>query len=175
MTATPAAPPPARRPADGRPFTPTENHKAAPAPSGAPAAGPSRRCSPRMEADHNRDHFERKAPLDPFVRPARGEAGLRIATWCAPVFRSSPVSAVQGALTAPCSWPIASELGPRCFQLNGSRDEAAMPVSLNRALVAEALRIDPTKTSTKRPIHLVPTQLGCFTRLPVRKRSGYWR
>jgi len=125
-----------------------------------------------MEADHNRDHFERKAPLDRLcaLGPEEKQA------YESYLVRSC-VSEFSGfllfkELSRRLFMADRSELG-RLFQLM-ARDEARHAGFLNRALVAEGIEIDLPKLSTKRPITWFPLSWVLYS-VFLSEKIGYWR
>jgi magnesium-protoporphyrin IX monomethyl ester (oxidative) cyclase len=125
-----------------------------------------------MEADHNREHFDRKAPLDRLqaLSPEEKEA------YESYLVRSC-VSEFSGfllfkELSRRLMQAGRDELG-RLFQLM-ARDEARHAGFLNRALVAEGIEIDLPRLSTKRPITWFPLSWVLYS-VFLSEKIGYWR
>ncbi|MCP9846833.1 MULTISPECIES: magnesium-protoporphyrin IX monomethyl ester (oxidative) cyclase [unclassified Synechococcus] len=125
-----------------------------------------------MEADHNRDHFDRKAPLDR-LRALSPEAKTAYESYLV----RSCVSEFSGfllfkELSRRLFQAERQELG-RLFQLM-ARDEARHAGFLNRALVAEGIELDLPKLSTKRPITWFPLSWVLYS-VFLSEKIGYWR
>ena len=107
-----------------------------------------------MEADYNRDHFDRKVPLDRL----RALSAVEKEAYESYLVRSC-VSEFSGfllfkELSRRLFKASRPELG-RLFQLM-ARDEARHAGFLNRALVAEGISIDLPSLSSKRPVIWFP-------------------
>ena len=125
-----------------------------------------------MEADHNREHFDRKAPLDR-LRALSPEAKTAYDSYLV----RSCVSEFSGfllfkGLSRRLFQAERQELG-RLFQLM-ARDEARHAGFLNRALVAEGIELDLPKLSTKRPITWFPLSWVLYS-VFLSEKIGYWR
>ena len=125
-----------------------------------------------MEADYNRNHFDRKAPLD---RLRDLSADERVA-WESYLVRSC-VSEFSGfllfkELSRRLLKGGRAELG-RVFQLM-ARDEARHAGFLNRALVAEEITLDLPKLSNKRPVTWFPLSWVIYS-VYLSEKIGYWR
>jgi magnesium-protoporphyrin IX monomethyl ester (oxidative) cyclase len=125
-----------------------------------------------METDYNRDHFDRRAPLDRLrqLDPEQKEA------YESYLVRSC-VSEFSGfllfkELSRRLIQAGRAELG-RLFQLM-ARDEARHAGFLNRALVAEGIEIDLPRLSTKRPITWFPLSWVLYS-VYLSEKIGYWR
>jgi magnesium-protoporphyrin IX monomethyl ester (oxidative) cyclase len=125
-----------------------------------------------MEADYNRVHFDRRAPLDRLrhLSPAEKEA------YESYLVRSC-VSEFSGFL-------LFKELSRRLQQAGRAelsrlfslmaRDEARHAGFLNRALVAEGITIDLPSLSGKRPITWFPLSWVLYS-VYLSEKIGYWR
>ena len=125
-----------------------------------------------MEADYNREHFDRKAPLDRLraLNPVEKEA------YESYLVRSC-VSEFSGfllfkELSRRLIQAGRQDLG-RLFQLM-ARDEARHAGFLNRALVAEGIEIDLPSLSGKRPITWFPLSWVLYS-VFLSEKIGYWR
>ena len=125
-----------------------------------------------MEADYNRDHFDRKAPLGRLkdLSPEEKEA------YESYLVRSC-VSEFSGfllfkELSRRLQKAGQVEMG-RLFNLM-ARDEARHAGFLNRALVAEGIEIDLPTLSTKRPITWFPLSWVLYS-VYLSEKIGYWR
>ncbi len=125
-----------------------------------------------MEADYNRDHFDRKAPLDR-LRDLDPEQKAAYESYLV----RSCVSEFSGFL-------LFKELSRRLFQAQRpelgrlfqlmARDEARHAGFLNRALVAEGIEIDLPKLSSRRPITWFPLSWVLYS-VFLSEKIGYWR
>ena len=125
-----------------------------------------------MEADYNRDHFDRKAPLYR-LRDLSPEEKQAYESYLV----RSCVSEFYGFL-------LFKELSRRLFQAQRpemgrlfqlmARDEARHAGFLNRALVAEGIAIDLPSLSTKRPITWFPLSWVLYS-VFLSEKIGYWR
>jgi magnesium-protoporphyrin IX monomethyl ester (oxidative) cyclase len=125
-----------------------------------------------MEADHNRDHFDRKAPLDR-LRHLDPDEKVAYESYLV----RSCVSEFSGfllfkELSRRLFQAERQELG-RLFQLM-ARDEARHAGFLNRALVAEGIELDLPNLSTKRPITWFPLSWVLYS-VFLSEKIGYWR
>lgn len=125
-----------------------------------------------MEADYNRDHFDRKAPLHRLKDLSPDQK----AAYESYLVRSC-VSEFSGfllfkELSRRLLQAGQGELG-RLFQLM-ARDEARHAGFLNRALVAEGITIDLPSLSTKRPITWFPLSWVLYS-VYLSEKIGYWR
>ncbi len=125
-----------------------------------------------MEADYNREHFDRRAPL---ARSADLTAEEKQA-YESYLVRSC-VSEFSGfllfkELSRRLQQARRPELG-RLFNLM-ARDEARHAGFLNRALVAEGIEIDLPSLSGKRPITWFPLSWVLYS-VYLSEKIGYWR
>ena len=125
-----------------------------------------------MEADYNRDHFDRKAPLGRLKALSAAEKEA----YESYLVRSC-VSEFSGfllfkELSRRLMQQQRPELG-RLFNLM-ARDEARHAGFLNRALVAEGIEIDLPSLSTKRPITWFPLSWVLYS-VYLSEKIGYWR
>ena len=125
-----------------------------------------------MEADYNRDHFDRKAPL---VR-LRNLAPEQKEAYESYLVRSC-VSEFSGfllfkELSRQLKLAKRPELS-RLFNLM-ARDEARHAGFLNRALVAEGIVIDLPSLSGKRPVTWFPLNWVLYS-VYLSEKIGYWR
>ena len=125
-----------------------------------------------MEADYNRDHFDRQAPLGRLqaLSPEEKQA------YESYLVRSC-VSEFSGfllfkELSRRLFQARRQELG-RLFQLM-ARDEARHAGFLNRALVAEGISIDLPSLSSKRPVIWFPLSWVLYS-VYLSEKIGYWR
>ncbi len=125
-----------------------------------------------MEADYNRDHFDRKAPLDRLkdLSPEEKEAyESYLVRSCVSEFSGFLLFKELSRRLFQAERP---ELG-RLFQLM-ARDEARHAGFLNRALVAEGITLDLPKLSTRRPITWFPLSWVLYS-VFLSEKIGYWR
>jgi magnesium-protoporphyrin IX monomethyl ester (oxidative) cyclase len=125
-----------------------------------------------MEADYNRQHFDRKAPLDR-LRALGPEEKSAYESYLV----RSCVSEFSGfllfkELSRRLIQAKRPELG-RLFQLM-ARDEARHAGFLNRALVAEGIEIDLPSLSGRRPITWFPLSWVLYS-VFLSEKIGYWR
>ena len=125
-----------------------------------------------MEADYNRDHFDRKAPLGR-LKALSAEEKEAYESYLV----RSCVSEFSGfllfkELSRRLLQAGQSDLG-RLFQLM-ARDEARHAGFLNRALVAEGITVDLPSLSTKRPITWFPLSWVLYS-VYLSEKIGYWR
>jgi magnesium-protoporphyrin IX monomethyl ester (oxidative) cyclase len=125
-----------------------------------------------MEADYNREHFDRKAPLDRL----RALNAVEKEAYESYLVRSC-VSEFSGfllfkELSRRLIQAGRQDLG-RLFQLM-ARDEARHAGFLNRALVAEGIEIDLPSLSGKRPITWFPLSWVLYS-VFLSEKIGYWR
>ena len=125
-----------------------------------------------MEADYNREHFDRKAPLDRL----RVLNAVEKEAYESYLVRSC-VSEFSGfllfkELSRRLIQAGRQDLG-RLFQLM-ARDEARHAGFLNRALVAEGIEIDLPSLSSKRPITWFPLSWVLYS-VFLSEKIGYWR
>ena len=125
-----------------------------------------------MEADYNRDHFDRKAPLGR-LKALTAEEKEAYESYLV----RSCVSEFSGfllfkELSRRLLQAGQSDLG-RLFQLM-ARDEARHAGFLNRALVAEGITVDLPSLSTKRPITWFPLSWVLYS-VYLSEKIGYWR
>ncbi|MBD1192586.1 magnesium-protoporphyrin IX monomethyl ester (oxidative) cyclase [Vulcanococcus sp. Clear-D1] len=125
-----------------------------------------------MEADYNRDHFDRKAPLDR-VRDLAPEQKEAYESYLV----RSCVSEFSGfllfkELSRQLKLAKRPELS-RLFNLM-ARDEARHAGFLNRALVAEGIVIDLPSLSGKRPVTWFPLNWVLYS-VYLSEKIGYWR
>jgi len=125
-----------------------------------------------METDYNRDHFDRRAPLDRLRALAPQEKGA----YESYLVRSC-VSEFSGFLLfKELSRRLQQQGRPelsRLFSLM-ARDEARHAGFLNRALVAEGIEIDLPSLSGKRPITWFPLSWVLYS-VYLSEKIGYWR
>jgi magnesium-protoporphyrin IX monomethyl ester (oxidative) cyclase len=125
-----------------------------------------------MEADYNRDHFDRKAPLNR-LRDLSAEQRESYESYLV----RSCVSEFSGFLLfKELSRQLQKAQRPelsRLFNLM-ARDEARHAGFLNRALVAEGIEIDLPALSGKRPITWFPLNWVLYS-VYLSEKIGYWR
>lgn len=125
-----------------------------------------------MEADYNRDHFDRRAPLSRLAELTPEEK----AAYESYLVRSC-VSEFSGFLLfKELSRRLQQARRPelsRLFNLM-ARDEARHAGFLNRALVAEGIEIDLPSLSGKRPITWFPLSWVLYS-VYLSEKIGYWR
>ena len=125
-----------------------------------------------MEADYNRDHFDRKAPLNR-LRDLSAEQKEAYESYLV----RSCVSEFSGfVLFKELSRQLKQANRPdlsRLFNLM-ARDEARHAGFLNRALVAEGIEIDLPALSGKRPITWFPLDWVLYS-VFLSEKIGYWR
>ncbi len=125
-----------------------------------------------MEADYNREHFDRKVPLDRLrdLGPEEKQAyESYLVRSCVSEFSGFLLFKELSRRLMQAGRP---ELG-RLFQLM-ARDEARHAGFLNRALVAEGIAIDLPSLSTKRPITWFPLSWVLYS-VFLSEKIGYWR
>jgi magnesium-protoporphyrin IX monomethyl ester (oxidative) cyclase len=125
-----------------------------------------------MEADYNREHFDRKAPLDRLgsLSPQEKEAyESYLVRSCVSEFSGFLLFKELSRRLIKAERP---ELG-RLFQLM-ARDEARHAGFLNRALVAEGIEIDLPSLSGRRPITWFPLSWVLYS-VYLSEKIGYWR
>jgi magnesium-protoporphyrin IX monomethyl ester (oxidative) cyclase len=125
-----------------------------------------------METDYNRDHFDRKAPLDR-LRDLDPEQKAAYESYLV----RSCVSEFSGfllfkELSRQLIKAGRAELG-RLFSLM-ARDEARHAGFLNRALLAEGISIDLPSLSGRRPITWFPLSWVLYS-VFLSEKIGYWR
>jgi len=125
-----------------------------------------------METDYNRDHFDRKAPLDR-LRDLDPEQKAAYESYLV----RSCVSEFSGfllfkELSRQLIKAGRTELG-RLFSLM-ARDEARHAGFLNRALLAEGISIDLPSLSGRRPITWFPLSWVLYS-VYLSEKIGYWR
>lgn len=125
-----------------------------------------------MENDYNRDHFDRRAPLER-LRDLSAEEKQAYESYLV----RSCVSEFSGfllfkELSRRLIQSGRAELG-RMFQLM-ARDEARHAGFLNRALVAEGIEIDLPSLSGRRPITWFPLSWVLYS-VYLSEKIGYWR
>jgi len=125
-----------------------------------------------METDYNRDHFDRKAPLQR-LRALSAEQKQAYESYLV----RSCVSEFSGFLLfKELSRQLHKAQRPelsRLFHLM-ARDEARHAGFLNRALVAEGIEIDLPALSGKRPITWFPLHWVLYS-VYLSEKIGYWR
>ena len=125
-----------------------------------------------MEADYNRDHFDRKAPLNR-LRDLSAEQKEAYESYLV----RSCVSEFSGfVLFKELSRQLKQANRPdlsRLFNLM-ARDEARHAGFLNRALVAEGIEIDLPALSGKRPVTWFPLDWVLYS-VFLSEKIGYWR
>ena len=120
-----------------------------------------------MEADYNRDHFDRKVPLDRLGRLSPQEKQAYesyLVRSCVSEFSGFLLFKELSRRLQKAQRPELSRL----FNLM-ARDEARHAGFLNRALVAEGIEIDLPSLSGRRPITWFPLSWVLYSGLPVRK------
>jgi magnesium-protoporphyrin IX monomethyl ester (oxidative) cyclase len=125
-----------------------------------------------MRADYNREHFDRKAPLDRLrdLSPEEKDAyESYLVRSCVSEFSGFLLFKELSRRLKQAGRPELSEL----FQLM-ARDEARHAGFLNRALVAEGIAIDLPTLSTKRPITWFPLSWVLYS-VYLSEKIGYWR
>jgi magnesium-protoporphyrin IX monomethyl ester (oxidative) cyclase len=125
-----------------------------------------------MQADYNRDHFDRQAPLNRLrdLSPEEKEAyESYLVRSCVSEFSGFLLFKELSRRLKQASRPELGEL----FQLM-ARDEARHAGFLNRALVAEGITIDLPTLSTKRPITWFPLSWVLYS-VYLSEKIGYWR
>ena len=125
-----------------------------------------------MEADYNRDHFDRKAPLGRF-RPLNSEQKVAYESYLV----RSCVSEFSGfllfkELSRQLKVSGRQELS-RLFSLM-ARDEARHAGFINRALLAEGIELDLPALSGKRPVTWFPLSWVLYS-VYLSEKIGYWR
>jgi magnesium-protoporphyrin IX monomethyl ester (oxidative) cyclase len=125
-----------------------------------------------MEADYNRDHFDRQAPLDRrrALAPEQKEAyESYLVRSCVSEFSGFLLFKELSRQLKLAQRPELSRL----FNLM-ARDEARHAGFLNRALVAEGIMIDLPSLSGKRPITWFPLNWVLYS-VYLSEKIGYWR
>ena len=125
-----------------------------------------------MEADYNRDHFDRKAPLDRLhdLAPEQKEAyESYLVRSCVSEFSGFLLFKELSRQLKLAKRPELSRL----FNLM-ARDEARHAGFLNRALVAEGIVIDLPALSGKRPVTWFPLNWVLYS-VYLSEKIGYWR
>ena len=125
-----------------------------------------------MEADYNRAHFDRKAPLDRLraLNPEEKAAdGSYLARSCVPELSGLLLFKELSRKLQQADRPDLSRL----FNLM-ARDEARHAGFLSRALVAEGIDIDLPSLSGKRPITWFPLSWVLYS-VYLSEKIGYWR
>jgi magnesium-protoporphyrin IX monomethyl ester (oxidative) cyclase len=125
-----------------------------------------------MEADYNREHFDRKAPLDR-LRALAPEQKTAYESYlvrsCVSEFSGFLLFKELSRQLQKASRPELSRL----FNLM-ARDEARHAGFLNRTLVAEGIEIDLPSLSGKRPITWFPLNWVLYS-VYLSEKIGYWR
>jgi magnesium-protoporphyrin IX monomethyl ester (oxidative) cyclase len=125
-----------------------------------------------METDHNRDHFDRRAPLerlrdlDPSEKAAYESYLVRS---CVSEFSGFLLFKELSRRLQQAQRPELSRL----FQLM-ARDEARHAGFLNRALLAEGVELDLPRLSGRRPITWFPLSWVLYS-VFLSEKIGYWR
>jgi magnesium-protoporphyrin IX monomethyl ester (oxidative) cyclase len=125
-----------------------------------------------MEADYNRGHFDRKAPLDRLQQ-------------LSPQHKSAYESyLVRSCVSEFSGFLLFKELSRRLQQAGRpelsrlfslmARDEARHAGFLNRALVAEGIQVDLPSLSGRRPITWFPLSWVLYS-VYLSEKIGYWR
>jgi magnesium-protoporphyrin IX monomethyl ester (oxidative) cyclase len=125
-----------------------------------------------MKADYNRNHFDRKAPLERLkaLSPEEKQAyESYLVRSCVSEFSGFLLFKELSRRLIKAGRPELGEL----FQLM-ARDEARHAGFLNRALVAEGIEIELPKLSTKRPITWFPLSWVLYS-VYLSEKIGYWR
>ena len=125
-----------------------------------------------MEADYNREHFDRKAPLDRLcdLAPEQKEAyESYLVRSCVSEFSGFLLFKELSRQLKLAKRPELSRL----FNLM-ARDEARHAGFLNRALVAEGIVIDLPSLSGKRPVTWFPLNWVLYS-VYLSEKIGYWR
>ena len=125
-----------------------------------------------MEADYNRDHFDRRTPLD------------RLRSLSASDKEAYESYLVRSCVSEFSGFLLFKELSRRLIQAGRAdlgrlfqlmaRDEARHAGFLNRALVAEGITIDLPSLSGKRPITWFPLSWVLYS-VYLSEKIGYWR
>ena len=125
-----------------------------------------------MEADYNRDHFDRRTPLD------------RLRSLSASDKEAYESYLVRSCVSEFSGFLLFKELSRRLIQAGRTdlgrlfqlmaRDEARHAGFLNRALVAEGITIDLPSLSGKRPITWFPLSWVLYS-VYLSEKIGYWR
>ena len=125
-----------------------------------------------MEADYNRDHFDRRTPLD------------RLRSLSASDKEAYESYLVRSCVSEFSGFLLFKELSRRLIQAGRTdlgrlfqlmaRDEARHAGFLNRALVAEGSTIDLPSLSGKRPITWFPLSWVLYS-VYLSEKIGYWR
>ncbi len=125
-----------------------------------------------METDHNRDHFDRRAPLE-----RQRSLGPREKAAYESYLVRSCVSEFSGFLLfKELSRRLQQAQRPelsRLFQLM-ARDEARHAGFLNRALLSEGIELDLPRLSGRRPITWFPLSWVLYS-VFLSEKIGYWR
>ncbi|MCT0226090.1 magnesium-protoporphyrin IX monomethyl ester (oxidative) cyclase [Synechococcus sp. CS-1328] len=125
-----------------------------------------------MEADYNREHFDRKAPLNRLGHLSAAEKEAYesyLVRSCVSEFSGFLLFKELSRRLQKAGRPELSRL----FSLM-ARDEARHAGFLNRALVAEDIEIDLPSLSTKRPITWFPLSWVLYS-VYLSEKIGYWR
>ncbi len=125
-----------------------------------------------MEADYNRDHFDRCAPLERLrdLNPEqKGAYESYLVRSCVSEFSGFLLFKELSRQLRDAKRPELSRL----FNLM-ARDEARHAGFLNRALVAEGIEIDLPSLSGKRPITWFPLNWVLYS-VYLSEKIGYWR
>lgn len=125
-----------------------------------------------MEADYNREHFDRRAPL------------ARLANLTPEEKQAYESYLVRSCVSEFSGFLLFKELSRRLQQARRpelsrlfnlmARDEARHAGFLNRALVAEGIEIDLPSLSGKRPITWFPLSWVLYS-VYLSEKIGYWR
>ena len=125
-----------------------------------------------MEADYNREHFDRKVPLDRL-----GQLSPQQKSAYESYLVRSCVSEFSGFLLFKELSRRLQQAGrpdlSRLFNLM-ARDEARHAGFLNRALVAEGIQVDLPSLSGRRPITWFPLSWVLYS-VYLSEKIGYWR
>lgn len=125
-----------------------------------------------MQADHNRDHFDRRAPLDRLQALSQEEKEAYesyLVRSCVSEFSGFLLFKELSRRLKEAQRPEMGEL----FQLM-ARDEARHAGFLNRALVLEGIELDLPQLSGRRPVTWFPLSWVLYS-VYLSEKIGYWR
>jgi magnesium-protoporphyrin IX monomethyl ester (oxidative) cyclase len=125
-----------------------------------------------MQADHNRDHFDRRAPLDRLQALSQEEKEAYesyLVRSCVSEFSGFLLFKELSRRLKEAQRPEMGEL----FQLM-ARDEARHAGFLNRALVSEGIELDLPQLSGRRPVTWFPLSWVLYS-VYLSEKIGYWR
>lgn len=125
-----------------------------------------------MQADHNRDHFDRRAPLDRLQALSQEEKEAYesyLVRSCVSEFSGFLLFKELSRRLKEAQRPEMGQL----FQLM-ARDEARHAGFLNRALVSEGIELDLPQLSGRRPVTWFPLSWVLHS-VYLSEKIGYWR